>query len=476
MKIFLLILTLFPNPINVDSDYKSKKPNILFFLVDDLGWYDVGYQGSKFYETPYIDSLSSKGMKFKNAYSAHPRCVPSRYGIMTGKYPARTKSPGPGSQLNESEYTIAEALRDNGYSTMIAGKWHLSRGENGSSPEEQGFEKNYGGGDSGVPKSYFYPYNIQKRGRGNENAPDLTKLPEVEEGYHLTDQLTDLTLGWLDENYKNKKNRKPFFIYLSHYEVHTPFEGKSLIEEKYKIKKENLYKDENTQGPFQYESTTGETKLRQDNHIYAAMIENLDTNFGRVIKYLKENNLYKNTIIVFTSDHGGLSNRGNNRPLATSNLPLRAGKGHNYEGGIKVPLFVVWENKIVSGWSNTLVTGTDHFPTLLELIGEDTMGEKHLDGLSFKNSLTGKLQDNSKRPIFWHSPRPRPKSTGDLANTAIRLGDFKLLDFYREGRVELYNLKEDMKESKNLSETMHNKKEELLDLVRKWRESVDATE
>ena len=322
MKIFLLILALFPNPINVDSDYKSKKPNILFFLVDDLGWYDVGYQGSKFYETPYIDSLSSKGMKFKNAYSAHPRCVPSRYGIMTGKYPARTKSPGPGSQLNESEYTIAEALRDNGYSTMIAGKWHLSRGENGSSPEEQGFDKNYGGGDSGVPKSYFYPYNIQKRGRGNENAPDLTKLPEVEEGYHLTDQLTDLTLGWLDENYKNKKNRKPFFIYLSHYEVHTPFEGKSLIEEKYKIKKENLYKDENTQGPFQYESTTGETKLRQDNHIYAAMIENLDTNFGRVIKYLKENNLYKNTIIVFTSDHGGLSNRGNNRPLATSNLPL----------------------------------------------------------------------------------------------------------------------------------------------------------
>ena len=476
MKIFLLILALFPNPINVDSDYKSKKPNILFFLVDDLGWYDVGYQGSKFYETPYIDSLSSKGMKFKNAYSAHPRCVPSRYGIMTGKYPARTKSPGPGSQLNESEYTIAEALRDNGYSTMIAGKWHLSRGENGSSPEEQGFDKNYGGGDSGVPKSYFYPYNIQKRGRGNENAPDLTKLPEVEEGYHLTDQLTDLTLGWLDENYKNKKNRKPFFIYLSHYEVHTPFEGKSLIEEKYKIKKENLYKDENTQGPFQYESTTGETKLRQDNHIYAAMIENLDTNFGRVIKYLKENNLYKNTIIVFTSDHGGLSNRGNNRPLATSNLPLRAGKGHNYEGGIKVPLFVVWENKIVSGWSNTLVTGTDHFPTLLELIGEDTMGEKHLDGLSFKNSLTGEFQDNSKRPIFWHSPRPRPKSTGDLANTAIRLGDFKLLDFYREGRVELYNLKEDMTESKNLSETMHNKKEELLDLVRKWRESVDATE
>tara|TARA_B100001057_G_scaffold253183_1_gene253416 strand:+ start:2629 stop:4059 length:1431 start_codon:yes stop_codon:yes gene_type:complete len=476
MKIFLLILALFPNHININSDSKSKKPNILFFLVDDLGWYDVGYQGSKFYETPHIDSLSSKGMKFKNAYSAHPRCVPSRYGIMTGKYPARTKSPGPGSQLKESEYTIAEALRDNGYSTLIAGKWHLSRGKNGSSPEEQGFEKNYGGGDSGVPKSYFYPYNIQRRGRGNENAPDLTKLPEVEEGYHLTDQLTDLTLSWLDENYKNKKNRKPFFIYLSHYEVHTPFEGKSLLEEKYKIKKDELYRGENVQNEFLYESTTGETKLRQDNHIYAAMIENLDTNFGRVIEYLKENNLYRNTIIVFTSDHGGLSNRGNGRPLATSNLPLRAGKGHNYEGGIKVPLFVVWENKIVSGWSNTLVTGTDHFPTLLELIGEDTMGEKHLDGLSFKNSLTGKFQDNSKRPIFWHSPRPRPKSTGDLANTAIRLGDFKLLDFYREGRVELYNLKEDMTESKNLSETMHNKKEELIDLVRKWRKSVDATE
>ena len=141
--------------------------------------------------------------------------------------------------------------------------------------------------------NYFYPYNIQKRGRGNENAPDLTNLPEVEEGYHLTDQLTDLTLGWLDENYKNKENRKPFFIYLSHYEVHTPFEGKSLLEEKYKIKKENLYRGENVQNEFLYESTTGETKLRQDNNIYAAMIENLDTNFGRVIEYLKENNLYE---------------------------------------------------------------------------------------------------------------------------------------------------------------------------------------
>ena len=174
------------------------------------------------------------------------------------------------------------------------------------------------------------------------------------------------------------------------------------------------------------------------------MIENLDNNFGRVIDFLKNNGLYENTIIVFTSDHGGLSNRGNGRPLATSNLPLRAGKGHNYEGGIKVPLFVVWE--------------------------------EHLDGISFKNSLMGKFQDNSKRPVFWHSPRPRPKSTGDLANTTVRLGDFKLLDFYREGRIELYNLKEDQGETNDLSDIMPQKRDELYEMVKNWRKSVDATE
>ena len=455
---------------------KSKKPNILFFLVDDLGWYDVGYQGSKLYETPNIDMLSERGMKFKNAYSAHPRCVPSRFAIMTGKYPARTKSPGPGSQLKHEEYTIAEALKDVGYKTLISGKWHLSRGESGSSPESQGFQTNYGAGDSGVPKSYFYPYNIQKRGRGNENAPDITKLPKVENGYHLTDQLTDLTVSWIHENYNSKrKNKQPFFIYLSHYEVHTPFEGKEELEKKYEKKISNIYKNK-LDNPFSFEKTTGETKLRQDNPLYAAMIENLDDNFGRIIKILKEYDLYKNTIIVFTSDHGGLSNRGNQRPLATSNLPLRAGKGHNYEGGIKVPLFLVWEDKIVKGWSNTVVTGTDHFPTLLELINENTHDDKHIDGVSFKKSLIGDNQDNSQRPIFWHSPRPRPKSTGDLANTSIRLGDYKLIDFYRENRVELYNIIEDIGESNNLSDKLTEKRDYLLRMVRNWRESVNAIE
>ena len=206
------------------------------------------------------------------------------------------------------------------------------------------------------------------------------------------------------------------------------------------------------------------------------MIENLDNNFGRVIDFLKNNGLYENTIIVFTSDHGGLSNRGNGRPLATSNLPLRAGKGHNYEGGIKVPLFVVWEDKIKKGLSNTLVTGTDHFPTLLDLVGIKLMNDKHLDGISFKNSLMGKFQDNSKRPVFWHSPRPRPKSTGDLANTTVRLGDFKLLDFYREGRIELYNLKEDQGETNDLSDIMPQKRDELYEMVKNWRMSVDAIE
>ena len=450
---------------------KENKPNVLFILVDDLGWLDVGYQGSKFYQTPNIDSLSNKGIKFINSYSTHPRCVPSRYGIMTGRYPARTKSPGPGSQLDKSEVTIAEALKEVGYSTFIAGKWHLSRGDRGSSPEDQGFDINFGGGDSGVPKSYFYPYNIQTRGKGNENAPDITKLPKVEKGYHITDQLTDLTVEHINEY--NKQN--PFFIYLSYYAVHTPFESTEELEKKYEKKVIKMYGTENVD-EFSYEGSTGETKLRQDNPIYAGMIENMDTNLGRVIRALKAKGFYDNTIIVFSSDHGGLSNRGNGRPLATSNLPLRAGKGHNYEGGIRIPTFFVWKNKIKPGWSNTIITGTDYYPTLLELIKTKQKPDQHLDGLSFAKSLFGKKPKNKKRPIFWHSPRPRPKSTGDLANTAVRLGNYKLLDFYREGRVELYNIAEDEGETNDLSEIMIEKKNQLLNLVKEWRISVDAIE
>jgi len=427
---------------------------------------DVGYQGSRFYETPNIDALAERGLKFSQAYSAHPRCVPSRYALMTGKYPARTKSPGPGPRLNDSDFTMAEAFKTHGYTTFFAGKWHLSEGS--SFPEDQGFDVNYGGGDSGVPKSYFYPYNVQKLGQGNERAPDIDKLPVPANGYHLTDQLTDLAIDFIAGDHD-----RPFFIYLSHYGVHTPFESKQDMLAAYSFKGKRMYMDE-AGDDFSFDPWTGETKLRQDNPFYAGMIQSVDESFGRIVSALKKAGIYDNTILVFTSDHGGLSNRGGGRSVATSNIPLRAGKGHNYEGGIRTPLYVVWEGEIKGGWTSTPIIGTDYYPTLLELTGHKTFPDEHLDAVSFADLLKGKRMNSAERAFYWHSPRPRQKSTGDRASTAIRLGDYKLLDFFEHGVLELYDLRQDQSEQENLIEKKPAKAQELYAKLVAWRKSVDA--
>ncbi|MBI9072972.1 MAG: sulfatase [Melioribacteraceae bacterium] len=460
-KIAGIVLTLFLFNMSNILNGQDKKTNVVFILADDLGWKDLSYQGSEVLETPNIDKLAEEGMNFSQAYTVHPRCVPARYGLITGRYPARVQLPGGKWKWTGSEYTIAEAFQDNGYKTFFTGKWHLTRKDQ-NNPEDEGFGINIAGGYPGAPQSYFYPYNT---GRGKEkNILDLVEGGK--EGEYLPDRLTDETIKFIKENKDD-----PFFVYLSHYSVHTPFEAKKELVEYYK-KKIDSYKFDGEE--FVTEGT-GYTKRWQNNAVYAAMIHSLDESVGRVMVELEKLGLDKNTIIVFTSDHGGLSNKGYNyRPLATSNLPLRAGKGHCYEGGVRVPLIVKWPNNIsTKSKSDEIITGVDIHPTLIEAAGLK-IKSYDCDGKSFLATLKGGEQDNENRPIFWHSPLSRPHSTGDINVSAVRIGDYKLLDFYDARRIELYNISEDIGETKNLAETEPEKTKELQQILNKWKKSVSA--
>jgi arylsulfatase A-like enzyme len=447
----------------------TKKPNVIFFLVDDFGWKDTSYNGSDFYETPNIDKLANESMRFNQAYAAHPRCVPSRYAMITGKYPARVGIPSKWSKNNgkfkKSEFGIAKAFKEDGYATFFAGKWHLANDE--VYPEDEGFDFNYGGGHAGAPTSYFYPYNEPKNRKKTGKEKHIQNLDDAEEGDYLSDHLTKKTLNFI----KNHQN-KPFFVYLSHYGVHTPFEGKNEYKKKYKNK---LNKMPTYTGPeYIRVGNTGETKAHQDNVTYAAMIQSIDDSLEKIVELLNELNIADNTIIVFTSDHGGLSNRGNTRGLATSNLPLRAGKGHNYEGGIRIPMFVYWPGVTKNSTTNAIITGTDYYPTLLEMANIPLHPEQHLDGVSFAGVLKGNTVDNNERAVFWHSPMSRPTSTGDTPNTTVRKGNYKLLDFYEEGYVELYDISKDIGETHDLSKEMPKLTAELYTLIVDWRKEVNA--
>lgn len=460
---------------------KEKQPNILFFLVDDFGWMDVGYNGSEFYLTPNIDKLAGEGMQFTNAYAAHPRCVPSRYSLITGRYPARAQMPGPGegklptpggaplrpgdeAKLKADEHTIASALKSEGYRTFFTGKWHLA--SSGTMPEHIGFDINVGGGHAGSPISFFYPYN---EGKGKK-AP-IEGLDEgSKKGDYLTDRITDEALMFLDQHLEQERD-EPFFAFVSHYAVHEPLQAKK---EDIAIFEERLKTMEYTHPEFIPEGT-GTTKMRQDDPVYAAMIYSMDESLGQIVDFLEEKGELDNTIIVFFSDNGGLSNNGNRpRRVATSNYPLRAGKGHLYEGGMREPMVVKWPGHVEAGTTSDLVvTGTDFFPTLLDMVGAPLLPEAHLDGVSFLPELEGKDMDN-ERAIFFHSPIDRPHATGDSNSSAVRKGKYKLIEFYDNDIVELYNLDEDIEEQNNIAEQEPEITKALLKELRNWRKDVNA--
>ena len=415
------------------------KSNLLFIIVDDLGWTDVSYNGSDYYETHNIDALSLNSMLFYNAYSASPVCSPTRASIMTGKHHARINitdwipgldprnkpilGPLDRNELPLDELTIAEVLKKDGYRTFYSGKWHL--GSIGYYPEDQGFDINKGGFEKGSPMGgYYSPYK----------NPKLSDGPE---GEYLTDRLTQETIDFIE----NRDKSKPFAAFLSFYNVHTPIqENKEFYD--YYVEKLNGYDDKD---PVTKKEGDAITRLNQRNAKYASMVHATDNNVGKIIKYLKKNELYDNTLIVFTSDNGGLTTQ--NRIAPTSVYPLRAGKGWLYEGGIKIPQLIKLPKQIFREIIYEPVVSYDLFPTILNTL-DISYNIDNIDGKDLNNLF---LKKEFKRDyIFWHFPHYH----GSLwkPGSAIRNNQWKLVKFYEENTEELYNLYDDFSETNNLAE------------------------
>lgn len=429
----------------------DKKPNVVMFYVDDLGWRDVGYMGSDYYDTPNVDRLASEGMVFSNAYACAPNCAPSRACLMTGQYSPRhgiytvgTSERGKtenrklipiknNTVLASEKLTIAKMLKQAGYKTCHAGKWHLGSGEN-SGPEVMGFDVNIGGNHAGAPRSYFSPYK-------NKN------LPDGPEGEHITDRITTDSIEFIQQNKDH-----PFFLYLSFYAVHTPLQAKEDLKAKYEKK----------------------PKGERHNHTtYAAMVENTDTNIGRVLSTLDQLGLRDNTVVMFFSDNGGYG-------PATTMKPLRGAKGMLYEGGIRVPLTVRYPGIVQAGSTcDTPVIGVDFFPTIQDITQSQSDGNHELDGESMLPLLTqsGSLKRDS---IYWHFPaylEAYKKSMGPWRTTpagAIRQGDFKLIEYFEDHKLELYNLKNDIGETNDLSQSMPDVVSRLHQQLKDWRNDTGA--
>ena len=448
-------------------------PNFVIILIDDLGWMDTGVYGSPFYETPHIDRLAAEGMRFTQFYTASPVCSPTRASLMAGKHPARLHLTNwiggeqKGSllqaeyirQLPLEETTFGEAFQEAGYATGYIGKWHLGR--EGFMPDDQGFDfiktVNY----AGQPGSYFPPYE-------NPNFA-ITNVPDLEddtEDDYLTDRLTDVAVEFLEMH-----RDSTFLLVLSHYAVHTPLQSKDTLTHKYEAKAEALPPTD--EPAFLPEGTLGTTKQRQDHAVYAGMIESTDESVGRVLNTLDELGLADNTVVVFVSDNGGLSTLSGDRTWApTSNRPLRAGKGLLYEGGIRVPLIVKWPGVTAPGsLSDQPTTSMDLYPTLLETAGLPLRPDQHRDGVSLTPLLAGQ-DDLPRDTLFWHFPHYH--GSGNRPTGAIRAGDFKLIEWFEDDRVELYNLHDDLGETKNLAAEMPEKADELRTALHAWRQAVDA--
>ena len=419
----------------------GQKPNFVFILIDDLGWRDLSCYGSTFYETPHTDRLAREGMKFTNAYAACPVCSPTRASILTGKYPARLhltdwipghkrpqaklRVPEFNQQLPLEEVTIAEALKPLGYVSASFGKWHL--GGKSFYPEDQGFDLNFAGDHRGQPPRYFYPYRIPNVQTGRK-------------GEYLTDRLTDEA-----EKFIEKNKDKPFFIYLTHYAVHTPLQAKEELIARYRAKVK----------PGQ----------AQKNATYAAMIQSVDESVGRIVRKLDELGIAGRTVVMFMSDNGGLV------PV-TSNSPLRAGKGTMYEGGIREPMIVRWPGVVEPGSTcDVPVTSVDFYPTILEIAGAKGVPGQNVDGVSLVPLLkrTGALQRDA---IYWHYPHYHPG--GATPCGAVRQGDYKLIEFYEDGRVELYNLRKDIGERNDVASDMPEMAAGLRKKLADWRRVVNA--
>ena len=441
----------------------APRMNVVFILIDDLGWSDLGCYGSEYYQTPNIDRLAREGMRFTDGYSACNVCSPTRAAIMTGKYPARlllTQWLPSGrwdrkkhkmiegryvSNLPLEEITIAETLRDAGYRTAFMGKWHLGT-ETYYYPEHQGFDVNVAGRDYGAPGSYFYPFE------GSWRIPTtgkklIKKSPlSGQDGDYLVDRLAEEAEKFIRRSQEKKLFRpiRPFFLMLSHYAVHAPLQGKPD-----KIPK--------------YEAM--EKAKRQGRPAYAAMVESVDDSVGRVMDCLRELKLDEHTLVIFTSDNGGFAK-------ATDNSPLRANKGANYEGGIRVPLIIKWPGHTEPGSvSSEPVVSTDFYPTILAATGQEQRPHQHIDGRNLAPVLAGGSLDRDA--IYWHYPHYN-QHPSSFPSGVIRAGDWKLIESLETGELSLFNLANDMGETTELSTEEPAKLAELHGMLKAWRSDVGA--
>ena len=436
----------------------QQKPNILIIHTDDLGYYDISFTGSQLNNTPNIDQLAKEAVSFTHAYSSYPRCTPSRYGMITGTYPVN-ENKGYLGGIPESKNFIKQ-FKKAGYTTSYVGKWHL--GEDDSKPTSFGFDHSYAAGRAGGVGSRFYPFNKRKGKPAKEIVEDVEQ--DGKEGDYISDLLTDASIDFINKVPKGK----PFLAILAYYSVHTPLEAK---EEDKKRNQKQLKSIDFGDTPEFIKEGAGRRKMRQDDPKYAGMVENVDENVGKILKLLKAKGISDNTIVVFSSDHGGLSNDGHkgHRQLATTNLPLKAGKGWLYEGGIRVPLFIKWSAQLQPKIDDkSIVVGMDLFPTLLDLTDLPKMNG--IDGISYKSSLEG-TSTLEKRTVFWHSKKARPHSTGDYKTSAIRDGDYKLVHFFDKNIVELYNLKEDIREQHDLSKKLPNRTKIMMEKLNSWKKA-----
>lgn len=488
----------------------DRPSNVVFFLVDDLGWRDLGCYGSNFYETPQIDAFAREGVRFTQAYAACHVCSPTRASIMTGKYPAALRLTDwlPGrkdfpfqklqnaptiQQLPPAETTLAEAFQEHGYATGHFGKWHL--GEEPHGPLAHGFDVQVPKWNKGWPKvGYHPPFGFD----GLADSP----------GDYLTDRLTDEALAFIDEH-----RNQPFFLYLSHFAVHDPIQGRADLVAKYRAKLaanstrsekafilegnpddeaplsrselDGLVSDEAYRGFRVLPRRTLKIKQRQDNIEFAAMVESVDESLGRVMAKLKSLGLEDNTIVLLTSDNGGMSAANFGRPdrairrdqldaaYSTSNLPLRGGKGWLYEGGIRVPLIIKWPGRGKTGEvCETPVISTDLYPTLLEMAGLPLRPKQHTGGVSLAGLVKG--EDRLDREaIYWHFPHYSNHGMQSPGG-AVRSGDYKLIEYFENGTLQLFNLRDDPGEQHDLSQEQPETAERLKAMLHRWRASVAA--